>query len=269
MSDTNDRKKMQESLEKLGLSENETKVYLAVLGLGPSPAVVIANQAQVKRSTTYLVLQHLISMGLVSEVADSKEKMFKAEDPDRLTKLTRKMRRRVVDAEIELEKLLPGLKAIQKKIIESPKLNFYQGLEGIKTITEEASAYPEPWYYFGPVGEWMKSLSQTGFEELVLDTREYRHKVGRPTCFMITDSDYYKIKLFQKFEPQIRQARILSSLSKSKSGFAIYGKKLALISLGDMPFGAVIESAEVVDLVKMMFLFIWQSLPEEKASKGK
>ena len=83
---------------------------------------------------------------------------------------------------------------------------------------------------------------------------------------MITDSDYYKIKLFQKFEPQIRQARILSSLSKPNQACYLW-KKLALISLGDMPFGAVIESAEVVDLVKMMFLFIWQSLPEERLVK--
>ena len=223
--------KMQDNLGKLGLSTNEIRVYLAVLGLGPSSAAIIANQAQVKRSTTYLVLEHLIHMGLVSQVADRKDKMFLAENPDRLTKLTRKMRRQVIDAEIELEKLLPGLKAIQKKIIESPKLNFYQGLEGIKTIIEEVSSYPETWFYFGPVAEWMKVLSQTGFEELVKDTRVFRQQVGRPTCYIITDSGYYQIKLFQKFEPQVRQVKILQTLNQTKSSFAIYEINLRLLAL--------------------------------------
>lgn len=255
---------MQENLKKLGLSENEARVYLAVLGLGPSMASAISKQAQVKRPTTYLALEHLINLGLVSEIEDSKEKMFKAEDPDKLSKLTRKMRRQVIEAEIQLETLLPGLKAIQKKIIEAPKLNFYQGSEGIKTIAEEASAFSEPWYYFGSTGEWMKIISEREFQNLILDTREYRQKVGRPVCFMITDNRYFKIKLFQRHEPNIRQVKILENLAKTKSGFVIYGKKLALISLGDIPFAAVIESAEVVELVKMMFQLIWQSLPEIK-----
>ncbi len=261
--------KMQEKLKKLGLSTNETKVYLAVLELGISLASTIANRSQVKRSTTYLALEHLISMGLVSEVADSKEKMFKAEDPDKLTKLTRKMRRQVIDAEIELEKLLPGLKAIQKKIIEAPKLNFYQGAEGIKNIVMEASEYPESWNYFGSIRGWTELWTEKEFEAFAMESRELRKKVNRPTTYLIVDESYFEVKIFQKYEPEIRQVKILKNLGKTNSGFAIYGKKLALISLGDMPFGAVIESAEVVDLVKMMFLFIWQSLPEEKASKGK
>lgn len=251
---------MDKELTKLGLTETEAKVYVAVLGLGPSSASVIAIQSGVKRPTTYAALEHLIKEGLVSEVADSKEKKFKAEEPDRLTKLTRKMRRKVIDAELELEKLLPGLKSIQKKMVEAPKVAFYQGIEGIKTIILEASEYPEPWYYFGPIKEWTKAWSEKELDEFVVESRELRKKAGRPTSFLITDAGYNKIRLFQKNEPNIRQVKILPDLVKSKSAFIIFGKKLAVIGISGVPFGAVIESAEAVELVKMMFMMIWENL---------
>lgn len=251
---------MHENLENLGLSENEAKVYVAVLELGPSLASQIANRSKVKRPTTYLTLEHLKSLGLVSEVSDSKEKKFKAEDPDRLVKLTRRMRRKVVEAEIALEKILPGLKAIRKKTIQIPKVTYYQGIEGVKTIIEEFTGYPESTYYFGSTEGFIKQMSIQGANEFALDTREMRNRVGRPFAYIITDEGYSKIKIFQKTEPTVRGVKILPELKDSQSAFAIYGKKLAVLGIGPIPFGTVIESDEVVDLVKIMYMVIWNSL---------
>ncbi len=249
---------------KLGLSENEARVYVAVLQLGQSDAAGVARLAEVKRPTTYLALENLVKQGLVSEVANQKRKIFKAEDLDRLTKLTRKMRHKVIEAEIELEQLLPGLRAIQKKLIRPPKVTFYQGIEGVKIIAEEVPGHPEPWYYFGPIKGWVDALSETKIEELIIETREARIKAGRPTAYMITDEAYKGIKLFQKNESAARQVKILSNMQNTKSSLMIYGHKLAIISLGAVPFAAVIESEEVAELVKMMFGIIWKSLPEQK-----
>lgn len=254
---------MNQELTKLGLTDTEAKIYLAVLELGPSSAAMIAKQADVKRTTAYSALENLVKQGLLSEVADSKEKMFKAEDPDRLSKLTKKMRRQVIDAELELEKLLPGLKAIQKKLLQPPKVSFYQGMEGIKTIIEEFSGYPGSWYYFGSAKELIKVMSLKGANEFAAETRKFRQQVGRPITYMITDAAYYEIEIFKKPEPQVRQVRIFNNIEKAKSAFAIYGNKLGVLGVGDMPFGAVIESAEVAELVTMMFQVIWKSLPEE------
>lgn len=254
---------MDQELTKLGLTDTEAKIYLAILELGPSAAVVIANRANVKRTTTYSALDRLIKEGLVSEVADSKERTFKAEDPDRLSKLTRKMRRQVIDAEMELEKLLPGLKAIQKKLLEPPTVTFFQGLEGIKTIVEQFTGYPGSWYYFGAAEELIKAISIKGINEFAVETRKFRERVSQPTAYMITDAGYHKIEIFKKSEPQVRQVRILGGIAQAKSAFVIYGNKLGVLGVGDMPFGAVIESAEVAKLVLMMYQLIWKSLPDE------
>lgn len=251
---------MNEELTNVGLGENESKVYIALLTVGPALASTISHEAKVKRPTTYLALENLKKQGLVSETMQGKEKQFKAEDPDRLIKLTRKMRRKVIEAEIALEKILPGLKAIRKKIIEVPKVTYYQGIEGVKAIIEEFTEYPETTYYFGSTEGFIKQMSIKSANEFSLDTREIRNKVGRPFAYIITDEGYSKIKIFQKSESAVRGVKILSELKNSESAFAIYGKKLAVLGIGSIPFGAIIESDEVVDLVKIMYMVIWNSL---------
>ncbi|TSA46621.1 hypothetical protein D4R52_00130 [bacterium] len=258
---------MEQNLTKLGLTETEAKIYLAALSLGQSLAATIAKQAGVKRTTAYSALDNLIRQGLISEIADSKERKFKAEEPDRLMRLTKKMRRQTIEAEIELEKLLPGLKAIQKKLIEPPKITFYQGTEGIKNIVLQASECPETWYYFGTMEAWLKFLPEKDFNILVSESRELRGKAGRPVVYGITDPGYYNVKQFKDYAPSIRQAKILPELAKSKSILAIFGNKIALTNIADIPFGAIIESTEIAELIKMMFMFMWNSLPEEKPKK--
>jgi len=254
---------MEKELTKLGLSGNEAKVYLAILSLGISDAAAIARQAKVKRPTTYLALEHLIQKGLVSEAADSKEKRFKAEGPDKLNKLTRKMRRQVIEAEAQLEKLLPGLKAIQKKLIEAPKVSFYQGLEGIKTILEEASASVNPWYLFGASEEIIKTLSPAEIKELMEQTDALRKKAGRPMMYMITDKGIRNIKPFDKDSPLVHQIKFLPMAIKPRSVLIIYDDKLAVINISDVFFGAIIDNQEVAELVKFMFKMIWGAIPEK------
>src|SRR3989338_3159988 len=138
---------MEEELQKLGLTEHEAKVYLTALSLGPSSVAQISEQANMKRPTVYLVLENLIKRGLVLESFAGKKRLFEAEKPQKLEKLTKRMRRQVVDAEILLESILPGLIKLPKQYSEEPKVNFYSGLEGLKNIALEISACRTSWYF--------------------------------------------------------------------------------------------------------------------------
>lgn len=51
-------------LKHIGLSENEAKVYLAMLELGPSPMLEIAAKAGINRPTAYAQLEALKKGGL-------------------------------------------------------------------------------------------------------------------------------------------------------------------------------------------------------------
>jgi predicted transcriptional regulator len=121
-------------IEELGLSNKEARVYVANLMLGPSSVQRIADQAGIKRVTTYVILESLIGLGLVSQSMKGKKTYFVAEDPTNLQRLLDKRQQELADQMQNFEQILPelvGLKTIPK---ESPNVKFYDGAEGIRGI---------------------------------------------------------------------------------------------------------------------------------------
>ena len=54
------------SLEKLGLSEKESKIYIEGLGLGKFSVMGISEKTGIKRPTCYLVLEELKKFGTIN-----------------------------------------------------------------------------------------------------------------------------------------------------------------------------------------------------------
>ena len=75
---------LKKELEHLGLSEKESRVYLAALELGPSPVQDISHKAHVNRATTYVMIEALSARGLLSTFQKGKKRFYAAESPDRL-----------------------------------------------------------------------------------------------------------------------------------------------------------------------------------------
>jgi sugar-specific transcriptional regulator TrmB len=103
---------MFETLIKLGLSDKEAKVYLAALKLGSAPASKIAETAQVNRPTTYVILEKLAGMGLITNFDKDKIQYFTAESPDALRQLVDQQKVVVEGWSRELDEHLPQLKAL-------------------------------------------------------------------------------------------------------------------------------------------------------------
>ena len=120
-------------LEKLGLLESESRVYLALLSLGPSPAGKIAKETKLNRVSVYKALHKLIEIGLVSYVIKANRKEYEAADPSSINKL-------IAEKEQELEKLrgqLPSLRKLFETTKKAVGTNIYEGIKGAKTIWEE------------------------------------------------------------------------------------------------------------------------------------
>ena len=62
-----------QELTSLGLKDKAAAVYLASLEIGPSPVQPIAKKAKVVRATTYVVLEELMQMGLVTKYKEGKK----------------------------------------------------------------------------------------------------------------------------------------------------------------------------------------------------
>jgi len=108
---------MIDKLKKLGLSEYEAKVYVALVGIGKATAREIHYASKVPRSRVYDVLSKLVFKGFV-DVEDGEPKRFKAVEPRKvIEKLKLEIVKAADDCLIELESL-----RISKQVDFSPAL---------------------------------------------------------------------------------------------------------------------------------------------------
>jgi len=122
------------TLIKLGLSEKEAKVYLAALELAQDTAQNIAKKAGVNRPTTYVILEHLMQMGLISKVEKGKKTLFIAEDPRELENILDKQKREIDDKKQDLKEIMGELKALNNTNQEKPIVKYFEGEDGLITL---------------------------------------------------------------------------------------------------------------------------------------
>lgn len=119
-------------LQEIGLTEGETKVYLALLGLGPSKTGALAAKAGVSSSKVYKILDRLIAKGLVGHVLRGKIKHFSALEPQRILEYLDAKEEQLKEKHQLLVKLLPQLELEQRRAGKQTSAAIYEGLKGIK-----------------------------------------------------------------------------------------------------------------------------------------
>ena len=127
------------TLMKLGLSEKEAKVYLAALELAQDTVQNIAQKAKVNRPTTYVILEKLMQMGLISKVEKDKRTLFIAEDPRELENLLEKQKRDIEDKKNELKAVMDELKALNNTNQEKPIVKYFEGEDGLIALENYGS----------------------------------------------------------------------------------------------------------------------------------
>src|SRR3989338_4813909 len=101
-------------LKNLGLSDNEAKVYLAMLELGSATMLEISTKAGINRPTAYVQVESLKKLGLVSTQTKGKKQFFIAESPDQLENMLDQKKLDIENKKEELTKLLPELSSMFK-----------------------------------------------------------------------------------------------------------------------------------------------------------
>lgn len=120
----------QTTLEELGLSKNEAKIYETLLREGESPVGRIADMSKVHRRNVYDSLSRLIEKGLVFEVLERKENRYQAVDPGKLSEL-------IQEKSQKLGKILPDLLQLYEEKPYHEELFMYKGIEGWKNYLND------------------------------------------------------------------------------------------------------------------------------------
>jgi sugar-specific transcriptional regulator TrmB len=130
-------------LRKLEFTENEIKVYLALLTLGNSSATNIAKTAAIHRSKAYDSLQRLIDKGIIHYSVRDHKRVFSVNNPAELNKLLEN-RQTALDAEkVAVQELIKEASMIAKEQSTEETSNVYEGLFGIKVFHNQVLSIAE------------------------------------------------------------------------------------------------------------------------------
>ncbi len=127
-----------EVLEKIGLTRNESLVYLALSRLGTSKTGEILKSSNLNSGKIYEILESLKNKGLVSESIINNVKYFTAAPSSQLLEYLKKKKQEIDEEEKEIRALLPELDKSRNLSNEVSKAITYTGVRGIKTAADEA-----------------------------------------------------------------------------------------------------------------------------------
>ncbi|MFA6322942.1 MAG: helix-turn-helix domain-containing protein [Candidatus Buchananbacteria bacterium] len=241
-------------LQGIGLTKEQVEIYLAGLELGETSVQNLAKKANIKRPTTYLILDELKEKGLFSYVLRGKKRYFLAENPDKLFAS-------VKQKEIQLKQIMPELKSLFNIDTEKPKIRYYEGINGALSVYDDILA---------SIPNHSEILSYTGIAGLYKDFPKdfakdfFNRRVQRQISTRIIAIDSEESREWQKHAPfEMRDIILVPENQVLFFGDTeIYGNKVALISYKENFMAVVIESKEIATMQRFIFELAWKKLKE-------
>lgn len=128
-------------LSKLGLSENEVKVYEEAIKHEKIAPYALAKAIGMPRTTVYDVMLNLALKGLItvrqSQGLEKQQTWIEAKNPSTLREMVFKQRRELAQTEVDLVDVLPILKGEYSKNVENTNFKMYPGIEGAKQVMNQ------------------------------------------------------------------------------------------------------------------------------------
>ena len=253
---------MRQILKQLNFSEKEIDIYLAALKLGSASVTELAKSAEIKRPTTYVILEKFKQMGLISFSRKKDKKIFFAENPEKLLQLLEEEKETLLAKEEKLKNSLPKLKALRKKDTIVPTVKYYKGKEGVWSILNNImnSKHDSRMITSG------KAFDVLGKKRIQRDVLQKRKQIGTKS-YIISDHDPHQIDTYRKKELLFREFRFLPETIDLNSLVYIYENKIALVFLKVPLSGIVIENKELSSVFKFMFDSLWKKLEGKNLPK--
>lgn len=239
---------IRQKLEEIGLTGKKADVYLAILQLGKTTVVQIAKKAQIKRPTTYDILDDLINKGLVSQTFAGKKRFFNAEPPEALKSLLKKQEEKV-------DQLLPELTSLFNITPHKPKIRYFEGREGLRQIYEEIlKMKTKEQFYIGSIKEMIDVLG----EEYLSNWVKRRIKAGIVSHAIRIKSKEMPIKEWGAGKEFIRYLKFFpADIKEDITNLIIFDNKVAIVSALAESYGLIIESKELATTLKYIWQIVW------------
>ncbi len=237
-----------ELLSRLGLSANESKIYLALLDHGDGTVSSVAKWSGLFRPVIYKTIPALVDKQLVATFPKGKQTHYRAESPARLSS-------QVEGLVEEFDIALPGLEALYSHRDKKPHVTFLEGKKALRAVfTDLVRTLPKGgvFYRYSSMKDQRRSSKY-----LPHDYREKRD-AKQLERFVITSAEGAKYK-------EKRMERAIKVIPKEEGLFdyditqIIYGNKVVFLD-DNSETAIVIQNPIIAEFQTKLFKLLWKRL---------
>jgi len=241
------------TLETLGLTKNEAKIYLALLKLGSASVSQIAKIAQIQRVNIYDTLERLKDKGLISSVLKSNKKYFEASSPENIKQLLEEKEKQIKQVRESFPQLIQIYNESNKQEVHS-----FKGIPGVKTVLKDIlDTKPKEILNFGSTSG-LAAKSPINF-----DIWESQREKLRMPMKIITSSSIKKTIQKKKYQ----EIKLLGNQFNSFSSTVVYENKVVILIWAEEPLAILIESKETADSYRNYFYSLWKQTKPQQSLK--
>lgn len=244
---------MEEDLKKLGLTENEIKVYLSLLKVGETSVGGIINDLKIHRQIAYNALSSLESRNMVTKTVKNKIHHYKISDPKIILENLQKQ-------ELIAKRISKNIQAEMKKSKHEHEINIYEGSEQIhRFYLDKYKSLPSEttFYLMSPeVTRITKVLGDEFFYKKAEKIRTNKKIYSKNVMSYVFKEQFEKMS--KRLNPELRETRYLPYKSATPVTTIIWPNSVCYQSLFTDAFIIEIKNQELRDSFIDHFDMLWQ-----------
>ncbi len=180
-----------ETLQQIGLSLNEAKIYEALLDLKEAGVSGISAHTKIHRRNAYDAIKRLIAKGLVFSVLGKGENMYSPVDPGKCLEL-------IKEKEADFLKIMPELEKKYHQRRGKQEAYIYRGIEGFKNYMRDILKTGEDTYFIGGKLIWLDAQLKTFSEQFFKEAKRKNIKFQGVFDAEVKNNDEEALKNFSK-----------------------------------------------------------------------
>lgn len=245
-----DEKEIFNSLEEIGFTAGEIKLYISILKSGKTSSGNVIKNTDIQNSVFYYNINRLIKKGLITYEKKGNIKYYLATDPENIYDYYK-------EKDSKVKNIVSFLKLTKSELVDDYRISVYENISGIKSLLNDfiSDAKKGDILYFFPASLGEKDIKiQTFFRNYFLNKKRQKGIITHGIV-PIEQKD-----LFEKVYKNSKDVIYKYVSAPVPMNVSIFKDKLLIIDWSDTPKGILIKTKEIVSQFKSYFLNYWEIL---------
>lgn len=243
---------MEQDLKKLGLTDNEIKVYLSLVKIGETAVGGIINDLKIHRQIAYNALDGLEKQGLVIKILKNDVFHFKVADPEILIENLQKQ-------ELIAQRISKKIQAEMKKSRREQEINVYDGIAGIRRFFMEKFKQSQTgsivYVLGGYIEKYIKALGQDFYNNEYTKIKARKQNISK---LLISEKLRHEAENYSREAGKLREIKYLPDYMFNPIALDIWGDGVSFMSLEKSLFVIEVKNKEFRESYLKHFNSLWE-----------